>query len=68
MKRGLHQVGSVFLVPISISIIEIYFLRRFNMNKIWETVKEETLKHQEGFIVFIILGVVYCTIRDILRK
>ena len=68
MKRGLHQVGSVFFVPISISIIEIYFLRRFNMKKIWETVKEETLKLQEGFIVFIILGVVYCTIRDILRK
>ena len=38
------------------------------MKKIWETVKEETLKHQDGFIVFVILGVVYCTIRDILRK
>lgn len=38
------------------------------MKKIWETVKEETLKRQDGFVVFIILGVVYCTIRDILRK
>lgn len=38
------------------------------MKKILETVKEETLKHQEGFIVFVILGTTYCTIRDILRK
>ena len=38
------------------------------MKKIWEDIKEETLKHQDGFIVFVILGVIYCTIRDILRK
>lgn len=38
------------------------------MNRIWETIKEETLKHQDGFIVFVILGVTYTTIRDILRK
>lgn len=38
------------------------------MRKIWEDIKKETIKHQNGFIVFILLGVTYCTIRDILRK
>lgn len=38
------------------------------MNRIWETIKEETLKHQDGIFVFALLGTVYVTIKDMLRK
>lgn len=37
------------------------------MKKIWEDIKEETLKHQEGFIVFSLLGTVYLIIREMFR-
>lgn len=38
------------------------------MNRIWETIKEETLKHQDGIFVFTLLGAIYITIKEMLRK